>query len=232
MKPYYQDDAVEIYHGDSRELAFVMNRDLVITDPVYGTGVALNTEGFKMVGDADTRVRDEVLRSLKGVPMIVFGSPKVVRPDVTLGCQACLIWDKGELTGMGNLDFPWKLSHEEIYIIGQGFRADHRSGSVLRFHARPAWTKHPNALEGLHVTEKPLALMLHLVERAPTGRIIDPFMGSGTTLRAAKDLGREAIGIDVDERCCEIAAKRMAQEVMQFHEATPAGHRSYQTDMP
>lgn len=73
--------------------------------------------------------------------------------------------------------------------------------------------KHPN--------EKPLALMRRLVEGVsePDDSVLDPFCGSGTTLRAAKDLGRKAIGIEIEERYCEIAAKRLGQEVLDFGEA-------------
>ena len=67
-----------------------------------------------------------------------------------------------------------------------------------------------------HKNEKPLRLMIRCLEWLPGSTVLDPFMGSGTTLRAAKDLGRKAIGIEIEERYCEIAAKRLAQEVLNF----------------
>lgn len=71
-----------------------------------------------------------------------------------------------------------------------------------------------------HPAQKPLEVMRWAVSARPRWVVLDPFMGSGTTLRAAKDLNRKAIGIELDERYCEIAAKRMAQEVLPWPAST------------
>ncbi|MGH9252244.1 MAG: DNA methyltransferase, partial [Acidimicrobiales bacterium] len=92
-----------------------------------------------------------------------------------------------------------------------------RRSSVLRHLAiagtvgRADWeTRH-------HPVEKPVGLMRHLIFHCPPlAEVVDPFMGSGTTLRAAKDCGRRAIGVEIEERYCEIAARRLGQEVLDF----------------
>ena len=118
---------------------------------------------------------------------------------------------------MGDLKMPWGSCTEEVYVIGHGWVGGRRS-SVLNYQTqtgRGAWKKRLQGMD--HPTAKPLGLMTDLIGNCPPlAVIVDPFMGSGTTLRAAKDLGRKAIGIELDEKYCEIAAKRIAQGVLDF----------------
>ena len=213
---YYSDDHVAIAHADCRELLPHVEADVLVTDPPYGYGYASNKagrfQGRQIANDADTSARDGVIEFASGAPALVFGSWKAPRPSET---KNVLIWDKGAWVGMGDLSSPWGTSHEEIYVLGRGFRRSEdikRCGSVLRFQNVVSWSGESG--QRVHPNEKPLGLMLHLLERCPTGVILDPFMGSGTTLRAAKDLGRKAIGIELEERYCEIAAERCSQEVL------------------
>ena len=205
--PYYDDGkGIHIFLGDCREiLQHLPKVDLVLTDPPYGcaatTGWGGTYDKFEIAGDKDTTLRDWVIQTFP-CPWIIFGSPRIVRPL----CKAVLIWKKGDHTGMGDLSFPWKPDFEEIYINGIGFNGP-RTSSVLSFNARTDSGRY-------HPTEKPIELIAALMMKGPAGLILDPFMGSGTTLRAAKDLGRKCIGIEIEERYCEIAARRLQQEVL------------------
>jgi DNA modification methylase len=119
---------------------------------------------------------------------------------------------KAILLGMGDLSLPWGPSTEEIYVLGDGFTGK-RGRSVLRFQGIGPYQQSRG--ERLHPTQKPVSLLCALIAKCPTDWVIlDPFIGSGTTLRAAKDLGRRAIGIEIEERYCEIAANRLAQGVL------------------
>ena len=212
MSPYYSDDAVTIYHGDCREVLEWLRGSVMVTDPPYGQAYR-DRLGRSVSGDGTTALRDQVLaRWGSSRPAMVFGSWKATRPDNVL---QVLIWHKLEVGFQGDCEIPWANTHEEIYVIGKPWTG-RRCPSVLSFKGYQA----SGGGRPDHPTPKPIELLRHLVSFTAPGVIVDPFMGSGTTLRAAKDLGRKAIGIEVDERYCEIAAKRMAQEVLDFGGAT------------
>ena len=218
MKPYYEDDAVTIYHGDCREILPTLQASVLVTDPPYGMNFVAGERhhdgkwtsrwaGTPIVGDRDLTVRDEILACWSPRPALVFGSWKT---SVPIDAREMLVWDKVVSTGMGALDIPWRPSWEGIYVLGHGFEGA-RGHGVLRYSLP---TLAPE--RQMHPTPKPIGLMRALIDKCPPGTILDPFMGSGTTLRAAKDLGRKAIGIEIEERYCEIAAQRMSQSVLAF----------------
>lgn len=226
MSPYYQDDAVTLYHGDCLELSDLWTgADVLVTDPPYGYNVKLTGSrrgnrrgghspwaGSAIAGDQDLSARDAVMAAWGAGPAIVFGSWKMPKPE---GTHTVLVWDKGDGVGMGDLSIPWRPNWEEVYVLGRGFRG-HRGTSVLTGHTVVSWAskgrEHPNM--------KPQSLMESLIAKCPPGVVADPFAGSGTTLVAAKALGRRAIGVELDERYCETTAKRLAQGVLDLGEAS------------
>lgn len=214
MTPYYEDDYVTIYHGDALGIIDRLAFDVIVTDPPYGMSLRSGMGGAfgdcAIIGDDTTYARDRALALADGKPALVFGRWSEPRPP---GTRAVLTWDKGNHVGMGDLSLPWKPNTEEIYVMGGGF-SGHRGSSVLRHLAIAGTVGQAARGTRVHPTEKPVDLLRDLIGKCPPGVILDPFMGSGTTLRAAKDLGRKAIGIEIEERYCEIAAKRMGQEVL------------------
>lgn len=230
MKPYYEHAGITIYHGDCRDILFGSRLEdedaVIISDPPFGisheSGWHSSWSGSQIANDCSTAARDCMLDLMAGRPAAIFGSWKAPRPTST---RAVLVWNKGAATGLGDLSFPWKNSFEEIYIIGEGWKGDRRDEGVISGH----WSPFSEVQGRCHPNEKPVSLLAYLISRHPAPIVIDPFMGSGTTLRAAKDLGRRAIGIEIEERYCEIAAKRLSQEVLDFsHEVPgPLGFPSY-----
>lgn len=210
MTPYYSDDLVTLYHADMREvLAWSLRgASTLVTDPPYGISYRSGKAGQlarSIAGDDDTTARTDALGMWAG-SALVFGSWKVAPPR---DARACLVWDKGPALGMGDVTLPWKPSWDLIYVIGRGFTG-RRGGGVLRFPPVQSLARNGRT----HPHEKPVALMKHLIERCPPGGIVDPFAGTGSTLVAAKALGRWAIGVEIDERYCETAATRCSQEVL------------------
>lgn len=188
--------------------------DAVVSDVPYGvayrSGWANEFRGVKIANDKDTAARDAVLAWHGGKPAIVFGSWKVPKP---LGTKAVLIWDKGTV-GMGDLALPWFPSIEEIYVLGKGWCGT-RTTSVFSHYIR----------NENHPTEKPVALICELLSKCdPDWTILDPFMGSGTTGVACANLGRKFIGIEIEPKYFDIAARRIEDAYRQprlFTEPTP-----------
>ena len=205
-EPYYSDEFVTLYHGDCRNRIEDLTFDVVVTDPPYGQSFKSGWTGAAIQGDESTAARDHALGLAAGKPAIVFGSPQIPPPK---GTRHRLIWHRPG-SGMGDLSLPWQPDFEMVFVIGDGFAAPKRGRSVLVY----PWDTFRG--DAYHPHQKPLGLLRDLISKCPPGVILDPFMGSGSTLRAAKDLGRRAIGIELDERYCEIAARRLAQGVLDF----------------
>ena len=192
ISPYYQDEYVTIYHGDCREiLPTLPNVDLVLTDPPYP--------------DIDKGFQQTPIDCLESIDcrQLVFWSAVCEFP---LSWSAVHVWHKPN----GNSSHHY----ERIFERNGG-----KVCRVFRYAAiLPNYVQYKGECED-HPTQKPRNLIMDLLSKGSCEYVLDPFMGSGTTLRAAKDLGRKAIGIEIEEKYCEIAAKRMAQEVLPLREA-------------
>lgn len=201
--PYYEDDSVMLYHADCRNLLGAIKAAVLVTDPPYGVAFKSGWTGAEIANDGDTAARDLVLNWWGDKPALVFGAAGEAR----LGPRVPLVWHRPG-SGMGDLDLPWKPDYELIHVLGHGFAHTTRGSSVLRY----PWDVFRG--DALHPHQKPLGLMRDLLTKCPPGVILDPFAGSGSTLRAAKDVGRRAIGIELEEKYCKVAAERLAQEVL------------------
>ena len=225
VKPYYDEGGITIYHGDARDVLPFVSGDVVVTDPPYSSGgfqEAGKSSGSIGTRDNQTiqfdnlstrgyeRLMREVLRHLNQADEIyAFTDWRmwINTFDAIEGAgwrvRNMLVWDKGQM-GMG---MPWRNQHE---LIAYGKRSpgriiDGKRGNVLK--AKRSGNRN-------HPTEKPVELLHQIVSNTDAEVVVDPFMGSGTTLRAAKDVGKRAIGIEIEERFCEIAATRLSQEVL------------------
>jgi len=197
---YYSDDSVAIAHADCREvLPLLPPVDLVLTDPPYG----LDFRSAEWDGD---------------IPSWWLAAAREIAPIVAFTTAPTTVWDyprpdwvlcwhreaANSRTAYGGFNH-WT----PILVYGRGGP----SPDTLTLHAIANAQR--NGYE--HPSPKPIRLAYWLIEGFPAAALIlDPFMGSGTTLRAAKDLGRKAIGIEIEERYAEIAAKRMAQGVLKL----------------
>lgn len=224
MTPYYDDGTCVIYHGDCREVDAWLDADVLVTDPPYGLGVQTNYAGrgrsalaacndFPLIAGDDEPFDPSHLLAL-GVPTALFGANHY--SDRVPPSPSWLVWDKLDgLTSGRDVGFNDQADIELIWtnLGGPARLLCHRWMGAMKAGREAAHRR-------VHPTQKPVALMARLLALCPPGVVADPYMGSGTTLRAAKDLGRKAIGIEVEERYCEIAAKRLGQGVLDFGAAS------------
>jgi len=224
MSIYYEDEWVTLYLGDClTEHREWLDADVLVTDPPYGIAAESKSGTYRgkgsqdrrvnpIAGDKSTKARDDVIALWGDGPRVVFGSWRADRPNPV---DHRLIWHKkGSVLGIARASFI--SQDEEIYITGKGFvRTSPPMRSVIAT-TEPRQGKYgASALIG-HPTPKPLGLMEMLIERCPDGVVSDPFAGSGSTLIAARMLGRKSVGVELDERYCEITAKRLSQDILDF----------------
>ena len=221
VTPYYADGQVTLYLGDCREVTEWLVADVLVTDPPYGIGwkrgdwvaAASNPNGQGISNDADTTTRDAAV-GLWGAskPALVFGS---LRAGYPAGWHRMLVMEKPTIaTGLIGVRIPWLNNWEPIFALGTWPDETPTHSAVVRTAAMTASGYSGYATRAGHPHAKPVDVMEQLVDACPPGVIADPFAGSGSTLVAARNLGRRVIGVELDERYCEIAARRLAQDVL------------------
>lgn len=211
MKPYYTSERVTIYHADCRDLltSDEIKADLLLTDPPYGIGADRNLRANKRHGKAATASRDygpgewdaepvdsAILTALKlsTKEAIIWGGNYFTLPP-----SACwLVWDKDNgSNGYADCELAW------TNLQGAVRRLRYRWMGMLQEHSGA------RKEERFHPTQKPVELMRWCLRLTSATSVLDPFMGSGTTLLAACDLGLRAVGVEREERYCEAAATRL-----------------------
>jgi DNA modification methylase len=212
-KPYYQDDYVTLYHGDCRDiLPHLEPVDLVLTDPPYGIGYDTakankpNQKQFKVIVNDDSfELAKAVISWRSDNPMVIFGAINFPKLLPSKGRWIC--WDK-------------RCSEKADKMLGSPFElawSNRKSGYDRMYRILHGGVVNANGKgPRFHPTEKPIVLMQRIIEQDYKNAevILDPFAGSGTTLIAVKRLGKKAIGIEIEEKYCELAASRLRQEVL------------------
>lgn len=212
LEPYFKDETTTIYCGDSRKLIPWLftpaqpDVDIVLTDPPFGIGFAAQpTKWQRRAGKEpetwDNATIDDVVLKLPelGKKVVIWGGNYYPLPC----SRGWLCWNKPDSPpSMGDFELAWTNQDQIARLITHSIAATNRERLG-------------------HATQKPLAvfrwsLKMITAELHTGGTLFDPFMGVGTALRAAKEFGLKAIGIDISEENCAKAAKRMSQEVMSF----------------
>jgi site-specific DNA-methyltransferase (adenine-specific) len=210
---YYQDESVTLYHGDCLEILTWLDADVLVTDPPYGMAweggyTYKGRDVSSIANDETTVVRDIALELWGARHAAVFARWSQPVPG---GTRRLVWWKRGIGPGT-NSELAFGGASEDIWLIGQWLRRV----DVIKKPDVLVTDEHRSTYVGKsgHPSPKPVSLMESLIESAPDGTIADPFAGSGSTLVAARNLGRKAIGVEIEERYCEVIAKRLAQGVL------------------
>jgi site-specific DNA-methyltransferase (adenine-specific) len=205
-RPYYQEPGIAIYHGDCRAVVPQLRRrfDGVVTDPPFGTGWARGGrrihEFMAQHSQPSWDIWSTEWLACVSARVITFFCPHSRQAEIEPWVDSWLRWTKTNPRPLGPPD-------ELIAVKGMDVR-----GAFAAYNGDTPW----------HPCQKPQSVMSWIIQLLQITDLIDLFMGSGTTLCAAKSLGIEAVGIDTDERYCEIAVNRLRQGVFSFEERTDA----------
>ena len=219
IEPTWERDGIKLFLADCRDvLPHLGTVDAVVTDPPYGISLEVHSHNrnkwgkdWFCEGDEDQKIGIAAIEwafSL-GLPIISFASPERPWPGPW---QQFLVWDKGPAVGGGgNKDTHWKKTWELIQVANTGELSGQRDEAVLKYWVSPNFR---NDFE-FHMCQKPVGLLGYLIGKATSDSavVLDPFMGSGSTIVAALRLGRRAIGIEKEERYFAIAVKRIENEL-------------------
>lgn len=223
LKPYYADDLVTLWLGDCREVTTWLEADVLVTDPPFGRGwrqgadmpshgrSAKSAGHAGIAGDEDTTVRDTALEMWGDRPGAVFGD-LMLAPAA--GTKLVALYRKPPDAGSRGAVGGFRRDAEAIYLTGAWPTGIGGRSSVIGTNARIQGSDHGLTARAGHPHAKPVDVMETLITACPPGVIADPFTGSGSTLVAARNLGRKAIGVEVDERYCELAARRLSQMML------------------
>jgi site-specific DNA-methyltransferase (adenine-specific) len=228
VKPYFERDGIQIFHGDCRDVLPEIQADALVTDPPYGVemGVGKDMRGgecglAKRAYASYDDTRENLLSVV--VPSLTIALESVKRGAFFTGPH---LWDMPRADAIGGIYCPAGSGRHKwgfktfLPVLFYGVDPVLQSGGG----GRPITLQSNEAApKNGHPCPKPLSWMRWLCVRTSLANetILDPFMGSGTTLRAAMDLGRRAIGIEIEERYCEIAARRLDQQVLTFEAPEP-----------
>jgi hypothetical protein len=217
--PYYADDLVTLYLGDCREVTGWLEADVLVTDPPYGRGWKQggmprdhSAAHPGIAGDKDAAVRDSALALWGSARQaIAFGDLMLAPPA---GNKQTLIYRKPPNAGHRGAVGGFRRDAEAIYLLGPWPAGLGGLSSVIATGSRSQGN--PSSAQGRygHPHAKPVDVMETLIAACPDGVIADPFAGAGSTLVAARNLGRRAVGVEIDEVYAEKTARRLSQGVL------------------